>query len=77
MFLEREQITVKSSPVCKIFVKGSGRLSYQKHSRENECRTQAVLELVPNRNDPFLWVSIQDEKGRHADSRADFLDEIN
>lgn len=76
-YLEGNQIVVKTSPVCKIYVKGSGRLSYQKLSRENEFLTEAVFELDPNRNDRFLRVSIQDERGRHADSRAYFLDEMN
>ena len=75
LYLEDNKIVVKTSPVRKIYVKGSGRLCYQKLAKDGVFLTEAAFELV--RGDRFLRVSIQDEKGRHADSRAYFMDEIN
>lgn len=75
LYLEDNKIVVKTSPVRKIYVKGSGRLCYQKVAEDGEFLTEAAFELA--REDRFLRVSIQDETGRHADSRAYFMDEIN
>lgn len=72
--LSGNKLTIKCSPVKKIYVRTQGRNCYRMAASEGELLQEA--EFVISGKEGYLRVDIEDEKGRHANTNAWFLDDI-
>lgn len=68
------KLTVKTSPVEKIYVIQEGRGCYKKLAPRGETITEAEFELTGKEG--YIRVDIRDEKGLHAGTNAYWMDEI-
>lgn len=74
MTIEGNCLTVKTSPVEKIFVQTQGRRCFRKAVKPGETMTEAKFEITGKEG--YLRLDIRDGRGLHANSNAYFLDEI-
>jgi hypothetical protein len=74
IFVEDGKIHVECSPARRICIHRATRWDSCVKANEGETVTEAVFDFNPS----ALWfrITVEDEKGRHADSRAYFSDEI-
>lgn len=72
LYLENGVLTVKCSPVQKIFVKTRGRNGYKALAGKGETLTEASFRL--NGSEGYFWVVCRDENGRDACTNAYWLE---
>ncbi|MDO4295383.1 MAG: PHP domain-containing protein [bacterium] len=71
LYLEDGKLHIKTSPAEKIYVMTEGRNCHKKVAKRGETITEAEFELWGNEG--YIRVDVRDEKGRHANSNAYFL----
>ena len=74
LYFEDGYVTIKTSPAYGIYLTTVGRRCDHRIAAEGESLTEATFKIYPN--DFYFRISVRDEKGRHANTRAFFLDEI-
>lgn len=74
LYVEGNKITVECEPAKKIAFNTAGRHRGVVYSENNTPLTSATFELDPA--DIYVRVTVIDEQGRHANTNAYFLDEI-
>ena len=72
LYVEDGVLTVKTSPVEKIYVKTEGRGCHKKLAPAGETIREARFRL--NGTEGYIRVDCRDSHGRHANSNAWFLD---
>ena len=71
LFVEKDRLVVRTSPVEKIFVVTEGRRCHRKMAGPGETLTEAVFELTGTEG--YVRVDARDSRGLHANSNAYFL----
>ncbi len=72
LYVEDNRLTVRTSPAEKIFVATEGRRCHRKIAEPGGVLTEAEFELTGKEG--YIRVDVRDEKGRHANSNAYFLE---
>jgi hypothetical protein len=74
LYVEDNKITVECEPSAKIVFNTAGRHRFTAYPEKDKLLTSATFEFDPA--DVYVRVTVIDEKGRHANTNAYFLDEI-
>ena len=74
LYVEDNKITVECEPAAKIVFNTAGRHRFTAYPENDKLLTSATFEFDPA--DVYVRVTVIDEKGRHANTNAYFLDEI-
>ena len=74
LYFEDGYVTIKTSEAHGIYLTTVGRHDYKLASKEGAPVTEATFKIYPN--DYYFRLTVRDEKGNHANTRAFFLDEI-
>lgn len=74
LYIERDELVVKTSPVQKIYVKMDATRCYRKVDLSEKGLTEARFKL--DGNEKYIRVEIKDKDGKFANSNAYFLEDI-
>ena len=74
LYIEEDELVVKTSPVQKIYVKMDSTRCYRKVDLSEEGLTEARFKL--DGNEKYIRVEIKDKDGKFANSNAYFLEDI-
>ncbi len=74
LYAEENIVKIKCSPAVRIIMSTAGRRCGVVNAPEGETITEAEFEINPT--DKYIRLEVTDERGKRANSRAYFLDEL-